>query len=229
MFPLGVPESIPICLFEDTALIILPLFCTTFLCSTLLFSFPFFPFPSILDFSHQPANMLLFLPSWQLSLNTACPFTSHSTAPMSCALKLFKRVDLGVPVVAQWLMNLTSNDEVAEKKKKKKKELPVFALMVWNYLYPSFHTITPLKCFFCLFVCLVLSFVILGPHPWHMEVPRLGVESELQLLASTTDTATWDLSCVSDLRHSSWQRRILNPLSEARDQVCILMYTGQVC
>ena len=28
--------------------------------------------------------------------------------------------------------------------------------------------------FICLFVC--LSFVILGPHPQHMEVPRLGVE-----------------------------------------------------
>ena len=26
-------------------------------------------------------------------------------------------------------------------------------------------------------------FVFLGPHLWHMEVPRLGVESELQLLA----------------------------------------------
>ena len=24
-----------------------------------------------------------------------------------------------------------------------------------------------------------LSLVFLGPHPWHMEVPRLGVESEL--------------------------------------------------
>ena len=28
----------------------------------------------------------------------------------------------------------------------------------------------------CLFVCL---FVFLGPHPRHMEVPRLGIESEL--------------------------------------------------
>ena len=29
-----------------------------------------------------------------------------------------------------------------------------------------------------------LSFIFfLGPHPWHMEVPRLGVELELQLLA----------------------------------------------
>ena len=35
------------------------------------------------------------------------------------------------------------------------------------------------------FVCFLL-----GPHPQHMEVPRLGVESELQLPASTTATAT---------------------------------------
>ena len=29
-------------------------------------------------------------------------------------------------------------------------------------------------------------FFFLGPHLWHIEVPRLGVESELQLLAYTT-------------------------------------------
>ena len=33
-------------------------------------------------------------------------------------------------------------------------------------------------------------FCFLGPHPRHMEVPRLRVESELQLLAYTTVTAT---------------------------------------
>ena len=33
----------------------------------------------------------------------------------------------------------------------------------------------------------------LGPHLWHMEVPRLGVESELYMLAYTTATAMWDL------------------------------------
>ena len=32
----------------------------------------------------------------------------------------------------------------------------------------------------------------LGPHPRHMEVPRLGFKSELQLLAYTTVTATLD-------------------------------------
>ena len=50
-----------------------------------------------------------------------------------------------------------------------------------------------------------------------MEVPRLGVESELQLLAYTTATETPDPSHVCDLHHSSWQHGILNPLSEARD------------
>ena len=58
-----------------------------------------------------------------------------------------------------------------------------------------------------------------------MEVPRLEseVESELQLLAYIT--ATPDLSHVYDLYHSSGQRQILNPLSEARDQTHILMDT----
>ena len=51
----------------------------------------------------------------------------------------------------------------------------------------------------------------------HMEVPRLGVESKLELLAYTTATATQDLSHICDLHHSSQQRRILNPLSKARD------------
>ena len=61
-----------------------------------------------------------------------------------------------------------------------------------------------------------------------MEVPRLWVESELQLLTSTTATATPDRSHVCDLHHSSRQRQILNPLSKARDQTCILIDTGLV-
>ena len=59
-----------------------------------------------------------------------------------------------------------------------------------------------------------------------MEVPRLGVESELQLPAYTT--ATRDPSHVCDLHHSSRQRRILNPLNEARDWTCILMGTSRI-
>ena len=62
--------------------------------------------------------------------------------------------------------------------------------------------------FFCLF---------LEPHPWHMEVPRLGVESELQLPACATATAMPDLIRVCDLHHSSRQYPILKLLSEAVD------------
>ena len=61
-----------------------------------------------------------------------------------------------------------------------------------------------------------LYFCFLGLHVWHMEVPRLGVKSELQLPICTTATATRDLTHICDLYHSSQQRRILNPLSEAR-------------
>jgi len=63
----------------------------------------------------------------------------------------------------------------------------------------------------------------LGLHPWHMEIPRLGVESELQLPACATATATWDPSLIFDPYHSSWQHRILNPLTEARGQTSNLM------
>ena len=37
-----------------------------------------------------------------------------------------------------------------------------------------------------------------------------------------------DPSRICDLHHSSWQRWILNPLIEARDQTCILMSTSQI-
>ena len=42
-------------------------------------------------------------------------------------------------------------------------------------------------------------FYFLGPHLWHMDVPRLGVESELHLQAYTTATATSDPSHVFNL------------------------------
>ena len=78
-------------------------------------------------------------------------------------------------------------------------------------------------------VCLsVFLFLLLETHPQHVEVPRLGVESELQLLTYTTATATRDPSLVCVL-HSSWQHRILNPLIKARDQTCVLMDTSGVC
>ena len=50
-----------------------------------------------------------------------------------------------------------------------------------------------------------------------MEVPRLGVELELQLLAYATATAMQHPSLVYDLHHSSQQYQILNPLVETKD------------
>ena len=60
-------------------------------------------------------------------------------------------------------------------------------------------------------------YVFLGSHLRYMEVPGPGVESELQLPAYATATATPDPSHDCDLHDSSRQRRILHPLSEARD------------
>ena len=70
--------------------------------------------------------------------------------------------------------------------------------------------------------------VCLGLHLWRMEVPRLGVELELQLLACVTATITLDLSHVCDLHRSSWQCWILNPLSKALGRTHILVDTRKV-
>ena len=66
-----------------------------------------------------------------------------------------------------------------------------------------------------------IFFVSLGPHPWHMEVPRLGVESELQLPADTTAAATREPNHICNLHHSSqqcqslshWSRPGIEPVS----------------
>ena len=72
-------------------------------------------------------------------------------------------------------------------------------------------------------------FIFWGPRLWHMEFPRLGVQSELQVQAYATAVATWDPSCIFNLHHGLPQRRILEPLSEARHRTCILMDTSWVC
>ena len=48
---------------------------------------------------------------------------------------------------------------------------------------------------FC-FACLFIYIFFLGPHLWHMEIPRVGVESNLQLPSFGTATATPDPSCI---------------------------------
>ena len=81
----------------------------------------------------------------------------------------------------------------------------------------------------------------LGLHRWRMEVPRLGVKSELQPQAYTTATATPDLNHICNLHHnvlpfqfceisphSLQQHQILNSLRGAKDRTHLLMDTSQV-
>ena len=70
-------------------------------------------------------------------------------------------------------------------------------------------------------------FVFLGPHLRNMEVPRRGVELELQLPAYATAMAAQDPSLACNLHHSSQQHQILNPASEAKGPTHILVDTSQ--
>ena len=73
-----------------------------------------------------------------------------------------------------------------------------------------------------LYLYFLLLFLLLELHLQHMEVPRLGVQSELQLPAYTTATGTSNLNCIFNLY------QILNPRSNARDQTHILLDMGRV-
>ena len=84
--------------------------------------------------------------------------------------------------------------------------------------------------FYFLFIFIFLYFVFLGTHLWRdMEVPKLGVKSELLLPACARATETTDPRHVCDLYHSSPQHLILNTLSEARDRTHNLMFPSQIC
>ena len=61
-----------------------------------------------------------------------------------------------------------------------------------------------------------------------MEVPRLGVESELQMLVYTTATAPPDPSCICNLPHSSQQCQILDPVSQARGGIPVLVDISRI-
>ena len=76
--------------------------------------------------------------------------------------------------------------------------------MCFGHLYVFFGDIS------IYIFCPFFFFYFLGPQLWHMEFPRPGVETELELLAYTTAIATWDLSHVCNLYHSSQQCQISN-------------------
>ena len=54
---------------------------------------------------------------------------------------------------------------------------------------------------------------------------RGQIRAAAAVAAYTTATAMPDLSHACDLHHSLWQCQILNPLSEARDETCMLTET----
>ena len=87
----------------------------------------------------------------------------------------------------------------------------------WELQHQSFS--------FLLFIYLFF----LEPHLQHVEVPRLGVQLELLLPPYTTATAMSDPSHICNLKHSSRQCQILNPLNKTRDRTCILMDTSEIC
>ena len=86
----------------------------------------------------------------------------------------------------------------------------------------------------CLFIYLFIYLLIylfllfFGPHLRHMEVPRLGVQFKLQLLAYTIATAIRDPSCTCNLHHSSRQGQITDPLSKAKDWTRVVTDTSRV-
>ena len=80
--------------------------------------------------------------------------------------------------------------------------------------------------FLKIIVVIFLSFLWL--HLRHMGVPRLGVQTELQMSAHATATAMQHTSRVYNVHHSSQQGQIHNPLSEAGDRTCVLMDTSQI-
>ena len=59
-------------------------------------------------------------------------------------------------------------------------------------------------------------------------IPRQEVKSEPSSPAYTTASATRDWSLIFNLHRSSWQQRILNTLSKARDWTHVLMDTSLV-
>ena len=85
----------------------------------------------------------------------------------------------------------------------------IMLLTGWSFcLRDQYHLVRLCMCFVYLFVSLLFR----ATPTAYMEIPKLGVELELQLPTYTTATAM----------------PIPNPLSKARDQTCILMDTSRI-
>ena len=98
----------------------------------------------------------------------------------------------------------------------------------WSRTVQDFIMLFNLKLMKCLF--LELSFFLIfraAPVAYGGSQTRGWIGAVTA--GYTTATATWDPNHVCNLHHSSGQRWILNPLSEARDPTCGLMDTSQIC
>ena len=104
----------------------------------------------------------------------------------------------------------------------------LYKMMDIYWIYCGNHFTMYVGQIIILYIYLFIYLFILGLHLKHMEVPRLGIESQMKMPAYATATATPDPSHICDLYCSLQQYQILNPLSEARDWTCILMDTSWV-
>ena len=112
----------------------------------------------------------------------------------------------------------------------KKLRLIPSLLATAKFMYPS-SKLSPINIIILgvpFLLLLLLSFIFLGPHPQHMEIPRLGVETKLPLLAYSTAIATRDQRHICNLHYSSQQCQIFNPLRKARVWTWVLMDTSRV-
>ena len=79
----------------------------------------------------------------------------------------------------------------------------IYVCRLFDDGHSDWYEVIP-HCSFVLF-CFVCIFVVLGLHLWCMACPRLGVKSELLLLAYARAKAMPDPSRVCDVHHSSQQ------------------------
>ena len=80
--------------------------------------------------------------------------------------------------------------------------------------------------FYYLFVCLFVAFFRAAPAAYGGSKAKGQIRATAADLHHSHSNIRSEPLC--DLHHSSWQCRILNPLSEAGDRTCMVMDPGQI-
>ena len=84
------------------------------------------------------------------------------------------------------------------------------------------------KSFYFYFLKRLLYFVFRGVHLWHMEVPRLGAESNYSCRPAPKPQPRQIRATSATYTTAHGNAGSLNPLSKARDRTRIFMDTSQV-